>query len=117
MLAEHVKKAEELSALPQKPAEFGAVLKSASEKLSADEFSALESVLKGADDTIRRGDVYKEFGTSSQGGADDAFSQLQRKAEEIRKSDSSLSAEQALQKAMEGDRALAAAYLKEQQGA
>lgn len=115
---EFVAKAEGYQALPQKPAEFGPVLKSASEKLTKEEYDELDRVLKAADEQIRRGDLFKQIGGDGGPGGvgTDAFSELQRKAEEIRKSDSKLSPEQALEKAMQADPELQRRYLAEQRG-
>jgi hypothetical protein len=116
---EFVAKAETLPHLPQKPGEFGPVLKSASEKLTKEEYDELDRVLKAANEQIERGSLFKELGGAGgpgPGAGTDAFSEVQRKAEELRKADSSLSPERALQKAMESDPELQARYAAEQRG-
>lgn len=99
---EFVVKAEGFKALPINPSDFGPVLKSVSEKLTKEESEALDTVLKAADEQIAAGELFKEMGRSGGTGTgdDNALSQAQRKAEELRKSDSSLTPEAALEKAM-----------------
>jgi|GEM_PF-2976992 len=110
---EFIAKAEEFKGLTVKSEEFGPVLKSASEKLEKDEYEALETVLKAADEQIVRGELFKEAGASGSHTPSGAFEEATKKAEEIRKSDSSLTAEQALEKAFEADPALQERYLAE----
>lgn len=100
--AEFVRKAEDLPGIPAKATDFGKVLKAASEKLTKDEYDGLMEVLKAADKLGRESLLFKEMGTAQVAESrDDAYADLQAKAEDLRKADSSLSAEQALSKAME----------------
>jgi hypothetical protein len=118
LTAEFIKKAETLKSLSQDPAKFGPVLKSAAEKLTKDESDELDRVLKAADEQVRAGLLLKEMGKGGQPapGPDSAISKAQAKAVELQKSDPKLTAAQALDKAMEGDKELQAAYLAEQRG-
>jgi chromosome segregation ATPase len=110
---EFVTKAEAFKALPVKATEFGAVLKSASEKLSKDEYEHLEGVLKAADEQIAAGDLFKEQGRGGTSMQDGALAEATEKAQELRKADSTLSAEQALDRVFQNDRALQERYLAE----
>lgn len=113
---EFIAKAEEFKGLTVKAEDFGPVLKSASEKLEKGEYEALETLLKAADEQIVKGELFKEAGANGSHTPTDAFQEATKKAEEIRKSDSSLSAEQALEKAFEADPALQERYLAEVRG-
>jgi len=106
-----IAKAELFKALPFKAAEFGPVLKSASEKLSKDQFAELERVLTAADEQIAKGDLFKEQGSGGDGTPADGLDEMTRKAEELRKSDPSLSQYEAMNRARLADRAAQERYL------
>lgn len=114
LTAEFIAKAETLKALPVKPAEFGPVLKAASEKLTKDEYQALEKALTAADEQIQKGDLFKEQGRAHEGErADSAYAEATQKAEELRKSDSKLTKTAALDQAFRDNPDLQARYLAE----
>lgn len=113
---EFIAKAEGFEGLSVKPAEFGPVLKAASEKLGKDDFKELERVLKSADEQIVNGELFKEAGSSGSRVTSGAFEEAQKAAEEIRKADSKLSPDQALEKAFEADPELQSRYLAEMRG-
>lgn len=98
------------------PAEFGPVLKAASEKLSKEEFEAIETALKAADAQIEKGALFAEAGAGGVPVAADAMAELKQKAEEIRKSDPKLSEAAALDKAMTDNPDLQQRYLDEARG-
>jgi hypothetical protein len=111
---EFITKAEGLKGLSQEPAKFGPVLKSAAEKLTKDEADELDRVLKAADEQIRASLLFKEQGHGGQTPpADSALAEVQRKAEELKKADGTLTDSQAFAKAMESDKALEQRYLDE----
>jgi hypothetical protein len=94
-------------------AEFGRLLKSASEKLSGDEFAQLETQLKAANERISA-TLYKEAGVSGDpvpGATSVHADKLEKRAQELRKADRSLSAYEAMHLAMTEDREAQAAYL------
>jgi len=94
--------------------ELGPLLKSANETLSKEDYERLEGILSAANEQIRQGDLFKQMGTDDQHGEPgDALQEVTRKAEELRKSDSSLSMEKAMERVMEGDKALQQRYLAE----
>lgn len=96
--AEFVAKAEELG----EPDEFGPVLKSIANAVDGDTFGKLEAVLKANHERAVAAGFYKEIGRAGTGGGEQgAKAQLDEKAAEIRKSDTSLTAEQAIVKAYE----------------
>jgi chromosome segregation ATPase len=94
---------------------FGKVLKSASEKLSKEDFDTLTAQLDAAESRIAKGELFREVGLAGQPTAErtDSLSKAEDKAAELRKADSSLSAADALRQAMR-DPELAAAYRAEQ---
>lgn len=112
---EFIVKADSFRALPVEAEKFGPVLKSISEKLTKEEAEELDRVLKAADEQIVKGEVFGEYGSSSgaAGAPSDAYDALTRKAEELRKSDSKLSPEEALAKAMEDNPELERQYASE----
>jgi hypothetical protein len=113
---EFISKAEELRALPAQAVTLGPILKSADEgvPLTKEQNEELNRILKAADEQIRRSDLFKEVGASTApGSGTDALSKLQSKAEELRKSDSSLSAAEALDKAMQDNPDLEREYAGE----
>lgn len=109
---EFVAKAEaEFGALPINAQEFGPVLKEAKEKLSKDSYGELTRVLAAADTIGRDSPLFKEMGRAGVPQKEGAASaDLQKRAEELRKADSSLSEWDALQKAMLTDPDLQRAY-------
>lgn len=109
---EFVAKAEEMPALPIKADEFGPVLKRAAEALESDDFDAIENVLKTANEQLAKGELFKEMGRSGDvSGETDAVENVQRKAEELRKADPSLTPFQAMERAMREDPEAQARYL------
>lgn len=113
---EFVAKAEEFKGLTVEAAKLGPILKSASEKLEKADFEELERVLKAADEQVAKSELFKEAGAAGGTPPSDAFEEMTRKAEEIRKSDSSLTKEQALAKAIEANPELQDRYLAEMRG-
>jgi hypothetical protein len=112
---EFVAKAEGFKSLSQKPAEFGPVLKSASEKLSKEEFAEIERVLTAADNALETAGIFAEQGRSGDGpdDGDTAIAKATKAAAEIRKNDSSITPAGALQQAFKADPDLAARYQDE----
>jgi hypothetical protein len=109
---EFVVKAEGFKGLTVEAAKFGPILKAASEKLDKSDFDELDRILKAADEQIVKGELFKEAGGHGPAPSD-AFEEATRKAEELRKSDSSLTKEQALEKALDADSDLQSRYLAE----
>lgn len=97
---EYIQKAQELSGLNISAEEFGPILKSAAEKLPEEEFTKLHEVLKSASKVIETSSIFKEQGRDG-AGEDTALAELEKKAEELRKADSSLTKEAAFTKAMQ----------------
>jgi hypothetical protein len=111
---EFVAKAEAFEALPIGKAEdFGPVLKAVHEKLDKADADALDVVLKAADEQIKKGELFKEMGRGGQPEAGDAFSKMQKAAEDIKKAEPSLTADQAMSKAMSANPDLQSEYLAE----
>lgn len=115
---EFVTKAEtDYSHLSADPSELGPVLKRASEALSKEDFEAIDSVLKGADEAVRQGDLFKQAGRDGQPPREsNALGQLEKHAAELRKSDLGLTPEDALAKACEEHPDLQRQYTAEMRG-
>lgn len=91
----------------------GLLLKSASEKLSKDEFEQLERVLKAANAQIDTGNLFVELGkggVQENPAAREPYEAMLAKAEEIRKADPNVSQADALQKAAQLNPDLAREY-------
>lgn len=109
---EFIAKAAGYRGLPIQPEEFGLVLKDIAEK-SPEQFAKLEEVLKAADEAIATGKLFEEVGKGGgSGGASDTWSKIEKAAEEIMKSDSKLTKEQAITKVAEKHPELVEAYRK-----
>lgn len=110
--SEFIAKAEtDYSDLSVTPSEFGPVLKRASEKLAKEDFAVLETVLKGANEAVSQGLIMKEQGRGGEvQKASDPEKALIAKADEIRKSDTSLSASASFLQAVRDNPDLARGY-------
>jgi hypothetical protein len=113
---EFVAKAEGFKGLAVNAEKFGPILKAANEKLSKEEYEALETVLRAANNGIETGELFKEQGRGGVPAAGDAATDLQRKAGELKKSDSKLSQAEAEDQVLKSDPDLQARYLAEMQG-
>lgn len=96
--------------------QMGPILKAVSEACPT-EYAQLEAVLKANSEAIAKGDLFKTLGSDGSGATETAWDQINKKAEELRKADSSLTAAAALTKAMQENPALYAQYKREQAGA
>jgi hypothetical protein len=95
---EYIAKAEQVG----EDAEFGEVLKTIAGAVELETFEKLEAVLKANHERAVTAGLYEEIGKASTGdGTGSASAELAAKAEEIRKSDSTLTKEQAIVKAYE----------------
>ncbi|WP_080840015.1 DUF1541 domain-containing protein [Cohnella massiliensis] len=109
---EFIAKASGYRGLPIQPEEFGLVLKEIAEK-SPEQFAKLEEVLKAADEAIATGKLFEEVGKGGgSGGASDTWAKIEKAAEEMMKSDSKLTKEQAITKVAEKHPELVEAYRK-----
>ena len=81
LTAEFVEKAKAFSHLPGKPEDFGPVLKRVAGAVSAEDFAALETALKAANEAAAP--LFKEKGRAGAGSQRDAASELIAKAREI----------------------------------
>lgn len=103
---------QELDALPgTKPEEFAPVIKAAREKLTAEEYKAIEDALKAANVALRKSELFVVRGSDGQAG--DAMSKLVAKAEELQKADPKLTRAQAIDKASQMYPDLVAEYRRE----
>ncbi len=97
----YIEKARSFEHLSMDADKFGPILKSISDKLSTDDFSELERVLKAASEGMEK--LFKATGSDGgddgDNGDDSAYSKLNKKAEEIAKRDS-ITGEQAFVKAL-----------------
>ncbi len=110
---EYIAKAAEFSHLGINAEELGPVLKSLHET-SPEQYEKMVTTLKSAEAMMLKSDLLKEFGASGgTGTAGDAWTTIQKRAEEIRKVDVSMTQEQALAKVMRDDPKLYQDYLTE----
>lgn len=100
---EFVVKAEAIPHVAGDTAEFGKVLKSASELLSKEEFELLEQRLSAVNEQIDKGELFKQLGRSGDAERDSGEDAIARKAEELKKADSSLSDYDAMVLASRGE--------------
>lgn len=108
--AVYVAKASSLKAVPQKPEEFGLVLKRiAQNKATPADIIALDSVLKASDALIAKG---LDSRGSDQGGSSGAAEQLDNMAKDIAKAEK-ITYPQAYAKALEQNPGLYTQYLSE----
>ncbi len=93
---EYIEKAKAFTYLGVKAEELGPVMKRIAEnKATLEDLTKMEGVLKAANEAIEKGGLFKEIGG---GGTDsgDAWTMIEKAAEEIRKSNPSLTREQAI---------------------
>jgi hypothetical protein len=102
-LAEFVVKAESFEGLAADPHELGAFLKRAHERLAAEDFAYLQSLLKSADAAAEMGGAFVEVGRSGRPPApQSARDELAKRAEEVSKAEG-ISYSQALIKVLRAD--------------
>ena len=94
--------------------ELGPRLMRMSETLSDEDYQAHLTQLAAANEQIAKGALFEEFGASGDNLATNDLESLEKRAEEIRKSDSGLSEYEAMQRAMREDREAQARYLAAQ---
>jgi hypothetical protein len=111
--ASYIAKAQAFEALPVKPEEFGPVLKTLAES-APEQFAEIERVLRAADEQLRQSELFKEKGRAGVGAGVGAYAEAQAKAEELRKSDPDLTAEQAFAKVWEDNPELRERHRTEQ---
>ena len=75
----------------------------------------IEGILKAANSAVEQSDIFKSYGTNSQGSSS-VVAEVEQKAAELRKSDSKLSKEQAFTAVMHNDPQLYARYNAETGG-
>lgn len=108
---EYVAKAESLPMLAEDKAEFGGLLRKTAEALG-DDFPKFEQVLKAANEQIAKGNLFEEFGSG--GGQVTVSKSVEAAAAEIRKTEPTLTEEQAIAKAYEANPALLAADMTQE---
>ena len=109
---EFISKAQSLDNLSVDADAFGKVLKNAAEALSQEDFDALMSTLEGANSSVEAGAVFAEVGKASSFDNDGPTSALNKAAASLRESDSDLTPEQAIAKAVTEHPSLYEEYLK-----
>jgi hypothetical protein len=95
------KAADITDALPNATADdMGGILLKTSKALTKAEQDKLETVLKSANEVIKKSDLFKEFGSALGDGDTDPAAQLKAMAEDVRKAEPKLSVEQARAKVL-----------------
>jgi len=112
VLTKRVQEGGDLAGLPGMSPELVPTLKALQEK-APEEFAKLETVLTGAAEAIRSGDLMKELGANGGVQGSGSYAKLQAKAAEIRKAEPNLTEAQALVKAQEQNPDLVAAVREE----
>jgi len=112
LTSEYIAKAVVLDCLVIKAEEFGPVLKGVFEK-APEEFAKVMAVLTAANEAIKKGGIFKVVGGDGS-ATNGAQGQIDAKAAELRKSDSSLSKEQAVRKVLKENPELYAQHKAEQ---
>jgi len=108
---EFIEKASKFKYLPINPQEFGKVMKSLYET-NSEQYKEVEKVLQAADKQLEKSKMFDEIGLNQEGDSE-ASTALHKKAEEIMKSDSKLTREQAFLKAVEQNPELYEQYKRE----
>lgn len=80
-----------------------------------DGFDRTIALLKAADVQIAEGVMFKNFGSSGSGGAGDAWSQIEAKADAMVEKNANITREQAIDKVMDANPKLVAQYRQQQQ--
>ena len=111
---EYISKSQTLTHLPVSFEDFGKVLKNASEVLEEADFDAIWQVLTAANAGISKSGLFGEVGKSSaQADVNSPMSAIERAAASLRKDNPSLTAEQAISKAVSADAELYNEYIRE----
>ena len=111
---EYITKSQTLTHLPVSFENFGKVLKNASEVLKEEDFDAIWQVLTAANASISKSGLFGEVGKSSaQADVNSPMSAIERAAASLRKDNPSLTAEQAISKAVSADTELYNEYIRE----
>lgn len=97
-LQEYIRKAEGFKALPVKAAEFGPLLKALADT-NPEQVATLEKLLKSTDEMLQKSLLFKEMGTGVESNG--AWSEIEKAAETIRQTDTKLTKEQAITKAIQ----------------
>ena len=96
--------------------ELAPILREAIEKLDPETVEKLEGLLNGAEERIKKGDLFEEMGkrTNSDGANSDSYTEAVKKAAElVEKSDTPLTQDQALARVWDANPDLYAKYLAE----
>lgn len=115
--ASFVAKAAELDHLPTEADTLGPVLRAAADALTTEQFDELERVLRAANEQLESSALFAELGSGGPSATStSAFAEIEREAETIRKADTSLTKEQAIDKASQMRPDLVAKHRAEQRG-
>lgn len=112
---EFIAKASEIKNLAVKPEELASILKDINSKISKESQEKLLSILKGADEAVEKGNLFKELGSSLPGEKLNVEKEIENKIVEIAKSESGkgLSHAQLYTKVLEQNPELYDKYLNE----
>jgi hypothetical protein len=105
---EYVTKAQaEMATLPGvKPAELGVMLRKVHKDLGDEAYASLCGILQSASDAIAKSVLLKSVGSDRSDATNGGMTRLEARVAELRKSDTSLTREQAIYKAAQQDPAL-----------
>lgn len=109
---EYLSKAQSFTHLAQKPEDFGAVLKGIATK-APDEYAKLEPMLKAWNEAMTQSTLFTEVGKSNPVVAGSAEEEINKRAAELMKADTSLNTATATTKVLEADPSLYKKYNEE----
>lgn len=113
---EYIAKAKAFDAVVTQPDKVGPILKRIAD-VSKEDYEVIEAVLKAANEAVSKNNVImKEFGASGEQGGGDVWTQIERKADDLMKSDNALTKETAIAKVMDSDPVLYKRYQEELYG-
>ena len=93
--------------------EIGVFLKSAEEKLSKEEFELIGKIFAGANEKIKKGNLFEEIGKdSTQTSSGNVIEKVNKMASELMKNNADLSYGDAVAKIFDGDDSLYKEYIK-----
>ena len=110
---EFLAKAQTFSSMPTDAVELGRLMKSAADHLDTETFDQLVGLFAKVNSMIETGGLLDEVGKSYSVEATDSYSAIEKAAEALRSEDSSLTYEQAVEKAVTENPTLYTDHLKE----
>lgn len=109
---EFIQKAKQLDNLPVNPDDFGVVMKSIADK-APEEFEQIETLLKSLNESVKKGALFEEVGSSASSSGSGAWGKIEKAAKELVQKDVNMTQEQAISKVIATKPELYSEYLQE----